>query len=56
MSYFFLALDCPMGGSSRKALTHVRGNEFFFPTKFRKYPSSDSVVKADYGRLHLELE
>ena len=24
------------------------GHEYFIPTKFGKYPSSDSVVKADY--------
>ena len=27
---------------------HVRGYEYFLPTKFGKYLSSYSVVKADY--------
>ena len=27
---------------------NVRGHEYFIPTKFGKYPSSNSVVKADY--------
>ena len=27
---------------------HVRDRGFFIPTKFLKYPSSGSVLKADY--------
>ena len=27
---------------------HVRRHEYFIPPKFHKYPSSSSVVKADY--------
>ena len=28
--------------------TNERGLEYFIPTKFGEYPSSDSVVKSDY--------
>ena len=33
---------------TEKAYTHVRGQEYFIPTNFRKYPSNSSVGKADY--------
>ena len=29
-------------------LVHVQGHEYFILTKYHKYPSSSSVVKADY--------
>ena len=41
------ALDPPLGGFDPKVNTNVRCHEYFIPTKFGKYPSSDSVVKAD---------
>ena len=47
LTYFGPALDPPLGGFGPKVNTNVRGHEFFIPTKFGKYPSSDSVVKAD---------
>ena len=47
MTYYGPALDPPLGGFGPKVNTNVRGHEYFFPTKFGKYPSSDSVVKAD---------
>ena len=45
-----LLWPCPgstPGGLGPKVNTNVRGHEYFIPTKFGKYPSSDSVVKAD---------
>ena len=42
------ALDPPLGGSGPKVNTNVRAHDYFIPTKFCKYPSSDSVFKADY--------
>ena len=38
----------PLDGFGPKVNTNVRGHEYFIPTKFGEYPSSDSVVKADY--------
>ena len=49
MTYFGPALDSLLGGFGPKVNTNVRGHEDFIPTKFAKYPSSDSVVKADSG-------
>ena len=40
--------ESPLEGSGRKTTTTVRDHEHFIPTKFRKYPLSGSVVKADY--------
>ena len=40
------ALDLPLGGFSPKVNTNERGLEYFIPTKFGEYPSSDSVVKS----------
>ena len=48
MSYFDHTLDPPLGRFGPKFNTNVRGHEYFIPTKFGKYQSSDSVVKADY--------
>ena len=48
MTHYGPALDPPLGGSGQKVNTNVQGHEYFTPTKFGKYPSSDSVVKADY--------
>ena len=42
-----LALDPTLGGLDPKVDTNVRGYKYFIPTKLSKYPSSDSVVKAD---------
>ena len=47
MTYYGPVLDPPLGGFGTKVNTNVRGHEYFIPTKFGKYPSSDSVVKAD---------
>ena len=33
---------------SRNTKMHVRGHKHPIPTKFRKHPSSESLVKADY--------
>ena len=41
-------LDPPLGGFGPRVNTNVRGHDYFIPTKFGKYPSSNSVVKADY--------
>ena len=46
--YYGPALDLPLGGFSPKVNTNERGLEYFIPTKFGEYPSSDSVVKSDY--------
>ena len=46
MTYYSPALDPPLGGFGPKMNTNERGLEYFIPTKFGEYPSSDSVVKA----------
>ena len=49
--YYGPALDLPRGGFGSKVNTNERGLEYFeyfIPTKFGEYPSSDSVVKSDY--------
>ena len=43
----------PCSGSAPRRIwpkmnTNERGLEYFIPTKFGEYPSSDSVVKSDY--------
>ena len=46
-----LLWPCPgstPGGFGAKVNTNVRGHKYFIPTKFGEYPSSNSVVKADY--------
>ena len=46
-----LLLPCPgstPGQIDPKVNTNVLGHEYFITTKHGKYPSSDSVVKADY--------
>ena len=48
LTYYGLALDLPLGGFGPKVNTNERGLEYFIPTKFGEYPSSDSVVKSDY--------
>ena len=48
VTYFGPALDTPLGGFGSNVNTNVRGHEYFIPTKFGKYPSNDSVLKADY--------
>ena len=48
VTYFCPALDPSLDRSGRKTKTLVRDHEYFIPTKFRKHPSSGSVVKADY--------
>ena len=47
-TYFGPALDPPLGGFGPRVNTNVRGYEYFIPTKFGKYPSGNSVVKAGY--------
>ena len=48
LKYYGPALDLPLGGFGPKVNTNERGLEYFIPTKFGEYPSSDSVVKSDY--------
>ena len=48
LTYYGPALDPPLGRFGPKANTNVWGHEYFIPAKFGKYPSSNSVVKADY--------
>ena len=48
LTYYGPALDLPLGGFGPKVNTNERGLEYFIPTKFGEYPSSDSVVKSDY--------
>ena len=47
MTYNSRALDLPLGAFGSKVNTNERGLEYFIPTKFGEYPSSDSVVKAN---------
>ena len=42
-------------GSGLKVNTNVWGHQYFIPTKFGEYPSSDSVVKADYVFLYIYM-
>ena len=46
--YYGPALDLPLGGFGPKVNTNEWGLEYFIPTKFGEYPSSDSVVNCDY--------
>ena len=46
LTYFCAALDPPLGGSGRKALTHLQGYDYFIPTKFGQHISICSVGKA----------
>ena len=55
MTYFCPRLDQPRGWSGRNLLTHVPGHEIFIPTKFRKHPSSSSVVNADCVFLYIYM-
>ena len=55
MTYYGPALDPPLGGFGPKVNTNEWGHEYFIPTKFGKYPSSDSVVKADYVFLYIYM-
>ena len=49
LTYFASVLDPLLGGISPKVdKCGWGGYEHFILTKFGKYPSSDSVVKADY--------
>ena len=48
LTYFGPALDLPLGGLGPKVNTNEWGPEYFIPTKFGEYPSSDSVDKSDY--------
>ena len=41
------ALDPPLADLAQKSIQMCGCHEYFIPTKFGKYPSSDSVVKAD---------
>ena len=38
----------PWADLAHKSIQMCGGHEYFIPTKFGKYTSSDSVVKADY--------
>ena len=49
------ALDPPLGRFGPKVNTNLRGHEYFIPIKFGKYPSNDSVVKADYVFPHIYM-
>ena len=53
---FSLNLDPLLGRIGPKVNTNVRGQEYFIPTKFGKYPSSDSVVKADYVFQYIYIQ
>ena len=55
MTYFGPALDPPLGGIDQKVNTNVWGHEYFIPAKIGKYPSGDSVVKADYVFLYIYM-
>ena len=48
MTYHGPALDPPLGRFGTKINANARGPEYSIPTKFSKYPSSDSVVKPYY--------
>ena len=48
MTCFDPTRDPPMGGSGLKTTTFVKDHEYFISTKFSKYLSSGSEVKADY--------
>ena len=55
MTYFGPALDPSLGGFGQKVITNEWSHEYFIPTKFGKYPSSDSIiVQADYG-VHIHI-
>ena len=54
-TYYGPALDLPLGGFGPKVNTNERGLEYFIPTKFGEYPSSDSVVKSDYVFLYIYM-
>ena len=45
LTYYGPALDLPLSGFGPKVNTNELGLEYFIPTKFGEYPSSDSVVK-----------
>ena len=45
MTYFWPALDSPLGSSG---FIDTQEHEHFISTKFHKYPSSGSEVKADH--------
>ena len=57
LTYYGPALYPPLGGFGPKVHINVRGYEYmyFIPTKFGRYPSSDSVVKADYVFLYIHM-
>ena len=55
-TYYDLALDRPLAGFGPKVNTNVWCHEFFIPTKSGKYPSSDSVVKADCIPIHILVQ
>ena len=54
-TYFGPTLDPPLGVFGPRVNKNVRGHEDFIPTKFGKYPSSNSVVKADYVFQHIYM-
>ena len=41
LTYYGPALDLPLGGFGPKVNKNERGLEYFIPTKFGEYPSSD---------------
>ena len=55
IDYYGPALDPPLGGFGPKANTNVLGHEYFIPTKFGKYSSRNSVVKADSVFLYIYM-
>ena len=55
MAYFCPALDPYLDEYGRNTSTHVCSHEHFIPTKFRKYPLSGSVLKADYVFLYIYM-
>ena len=55
LTYFCLTLDPPLGKYGRNILMHVQSHENFIPIKFRKHPSSGSVVKADYVFRYIHM-
>ena len=54
VTYFACPGSTP-GGLGPKVNTNVKGHEYFIPTKFGKYPSSASVVKADYAFQYIYM-